>query len=104
MQNLEVGLMNLLCLILRSLPWGFRHVGNTVRFIRVRREFRINKQKVGEVEKYCDGKAGLKGVHCGVYKDISEFAWVLGRICAAREEVGCTEVCVCITDAFCWLP
>lgn len=60
MQNLEVGLMNLLCLILRSLCWGFRHVGHTVRFIRVRREFRINKQKVGEVEKWCDGKAGLK--------------------------------------------
>lgn len=37
-------------------------MGNTVRFIRVRREFRRNKQKVGEIEEWCDGKAGLKGV------------------------------------------
>lgn len=62
MQNLEVGLMNLFCLILRLFHCGFRHVGNTVRFIRVRRVFRRNKQKVGEIEEWCDGKAGLKGV------------------------------------------
>lgn len=89
-------LVNLFCLILSSLNCcGFRHVANTVRFIRISTEFRINKRKTRrEAEKWCDGKAGLKRFHCGVYKHTSEFAFVLGRICAARKELGCTEVCV----------
>lgn len=32
------------------------------RFIRARREFRINKQKIEEAAEWCLGKAGLKGV------------------------------------------
>lgn len=70
-------------------------MANTVKFIRTRTEFRINERKAKrQVENSCDGKASLKGFHCGVYKHTSEFAFVLGRICAARKEIGCTEVCV----------
>ena len=66
-------------------------MANTVRFIRTRTEFRINKRKTRQAENWCDGKAGLKEFHCGVYKHTSKFAFVLGRICAARKELGCTE-------------
>lgn len=70
-------------------------MANTVRFIRTKREFGINERKTKrEAEKWCDGKAGLKRFHGGVYKHTSNFAFVLGRICAARKELGCTEVCV----------
>lgn len=88
--------MNLFCLSLSSVNrCGFRPMANTVKFIRTRAEFRINERKAKrQVENWCDRKASLKVFHCGVYKHTSEFAFVLGRICAARKEVGCTEVCV----------
>lgn len=65
-------------------------MANTVRFIR--RESRIKEEKQ-------KGKAGLQGLHCGVYKHTCKFAFVLGGICAARNEQGCREVCASLMHA-----
>jgi len=74
-------------------------MANTVRFVRTR-EFRINERKTKrEAENWCDGKTGSKRFHCGVDQHTSESAFVLGRVCAAREGLGCMEGCVTLMCA-----
>lgn len=53
-------------------------MANTVRFIRM--EFRINERGKKGKQNWCDGKGGLKRLHCGVYKCTSECAFVLGFV------------------------